>query len=330
MKNLFDENLEDIYSPLHDLLVNVSFGNTAKSYKAHAFILANASQDLAAMIKQSIAEDSFLDKTASILLELNDVRPELFEQCLMYAYTHTCDLIKAGPCNFKIAPEHKIKEDLFEKSDLERYVKNMTIIDSNTVDESSSAYNVHQSNKRKKKKESQSEKLKEKQKQHKEKEYTLNPLVLLNDLSRKLGMLGLCKQITNFKYLGDCIVDTRQQIWGKKYSAVNNNFTRKSCPELHDITIISEDAIEFSAHRCILSARLEYFNSMFSLGWIETGKNKQLNLPVPSKILAVILEYIYKDESLLLDKSDDVEFVCQVLAVADQLLGKMIHHSNLG
>ena len=324
MKNLFDENLEDIYSPLHDLLVNVSFGSTTKLYKVHAFILASTSQDLAAMIKESIEEHSALDKTGLICLELNDVRPELFEQCLKYAYTRTCDLINPGPCNFKISSEHKIQMDIFEKSDLELYVKDMTLIDRNNVDENSSAYNVQQSNKRKKKKQAQSEKLKEKQKHHKEKEYTLNPLVLLNDLSKKLGMLGLFQQISNFKYLGDCIVDTRQQFWCKKYSAVNNSFTRKSCPELYDITIISEDAVEFSAHRCILSARLEYFNSMFSLGWIETGKNKQLNLPVPSKVLVVILEYIYKDETPLLDKSDDVEFVCQVLAVADQLLGKII------
>ena len=71
-----------------------------------------------------------------------------------------------------------------------------------------------------------------------------------------------------------------------------------------------------------LTSRLEYFNSMFSFGWIETSKNRQLKLPIHSKVLTVLLEYIYRDESSLLNKSDDVAFVCQVMAVADQLLGK--------
>ena len=61
---------------------------------------------------------------------------------------------------------------------------------------------------------------------------------------------------------------------------------------------------------------------MFSLGWIETGRNRKLSLPIQSKVLSVLLEYIYKDEAPLLNKSNDVEFVCQLLAVADQLLGK--------
>merc|ERR1712226_971385 len=59
---------------------------------------------------------------------------------------------------------------------------------------------------------------------------------------------------------------------------------------------------------------------MFSLGWIETAKNKTLKLPVQSRVLTVFLEFIYKDESPLLNKSEDIEFICQVLAVADQLL----------
>ena len=86
--------------------------------------------------------------------------------------------------------------------------------------------------------------------------------------------------------------------------------------------------VEFSAHRCILSARLEYFNSMFSLGWIETAKNKKLKLPVQSRVLTVLLEFIYKDESPLLNKSEDIEYICQVLAVADQLLGKRTYTSD--
>ena len=138
-------------------------------------------------------------------------------------------------------------------------------------------------------------------------------------------MLGLCKQLSNYKFLGDSIVDKRPQYWTKNKAGTNSKiaFCRKSFSELSDVIIVSEDMSEFPAHRCVLSARLEYFNSMFSHGWIETSKTQKLNLPIHSAILSVLLEYIYRDEPpASLRKSDEVEFICQVLSVADQMLGK--------
>ena len=324
METIFNETFDSMNSPLHDLIVCINYGNVSKIFKVHAFILASSSLDLAALIKQSKKEQILTNNSAPMSMELNDVRPELFEQCLKYAYTHTCDLIKVGPCNFKITSGLQKQNTVADSTGLESYVKDMTMLENSEVDENSSAYNAHQNNKRKKKRQTQLEqKLKEREKQRsKEEENAANPLILLNDLAKQLGMYGLCKQLCNFKFLGDSIVDTRPQYWRKNNSAVKNSFTRINSPELHDVVIVSEDDIEFSAHRCILSARLEYFNSMFNLGWIETGKNKMLNLPVQSKVLGVLLDYIYKDEAPYLNKSDDVEFVCQVLAVADQLLGK--------
>ena len=36
-----------------------------------------------------------------------------------------------------------------------------------------------------------------------------------------------------------------------------------------DVVIRSEDNRKFPAHRAILTARLDYFRSMFSYGWVE-------------------------------------------------------------
>jgi hypothetical protein len=36
-------------------------------------------------------------------------------------------------------------------------------------------------------------------------------------------------------------------------------FSRKSFPELYDVTIRTEDGVELFGHRCVLAARLDYF-----------------------------------------------------------------------
>lgn len=44
---------------------------------------------------------------------------------------------------------------------------------------------------------------------------------------------------------------------------------RSMLPSLHDVVVCSSDGANFKAHKCLLSARLDYFNSMFTGGWIE-------------------------------------------------------------
>uniref|UniRef100_A0A671WHQ6 Inhibitor of Bruton tyrosine kinase n=1 Tax=Sparus aurata TaxID=8175 RepID=A0A671WHQ6_SPAAU len=97
-------------------------------------------------------------------------------------------------------------------------------------------------------------------------------------------------------------------------------FYQKKCSYLCDVTLKSEDGKEFPCHKCVLCARLEYFNSMLGNPWIEATSCTALELPTSSEILQVILEYIYTDESPTIKESLNVEFVCNVLVVADQLL----------
>ena len=52
----------------------------------------------------------------------------------------------------------------------------------------------------------------------------------------------------------------------------------------------------------------------------QTSNDKTVSLAIHSSIVEVILDYIYEDRVLKIDKSDDVEFICNCLSVADQLL----------
>jgi len=47
------------------------------------------------------------------------------------------------------------------------------------------------------------------------------------------------------------------------------SFDRESMSNLCDATVVSLEGDQIQAHRCILAARLEYFNSMFAHGWAE-------------------------------------------------------------
>ena len=45
--------------------------------------------------------------------------------------------------------------------------------------------------------------------------------------------------------------------------------------DLTDVIVVSTDKKEYYAHKCMLSARLDYFRSMFSMGWIESSSDKK-------------------------------------------------------
>ncbi|XP_036850375.2 inhibitor of Bruton tyrosine kinase isoform X6 [Manis javanica] len=89
---------------------------------------------------------------------------------------------------------------------------------------------------------------------------------------------------------------------------------------LCDVTMKSVDGKEFPCHKCVLCARLEYFHSMLSSSWIEASSCAALEMPIHSDILQVILDYLYNDEAVVIKESQNVDFVCSVLVVADQLL----------
>ncbi|XP_047474160.1 inhibitor of Bruton tyrosine kinase-like [Penaeus chinensis] len=103
-------------------------------------------------------------------------------------------------------------------------------------------------------------------------------------------------------------------------SDVSIKYSRKINQELWDVMISSKTGDNLGAHKCVLSARSEYFNCMFGANWIESTSTKTLSMPLPTNILVIILDYLYEDDSPKLRQCREPEFVCNVLVVADQLL----------
>uniref|UniRef100_A0A1A7WGB9 Inhibitor of Bruton agammaglobulinemia tyrosine kinase n=1 Tax=Iconisemion striatum TaxID=60296 RepID=A0A1A7WGB9_9TELE len=141
-----------------------------------------------------------------------------------------------------------------------------------------------------------------------------NPVKTLQAVAKRLSLVSLSARLEGVKYENGKI-NVIQRKTGNKLK-----FFQKKCSYLCDVTLKSEDGKEFPCHKSVLCARLEYFNSMLGNPWIEATSCSALEMPTSSEILQVILEYIYTDESPTIKESLNVEFVCNVLVVADQLL----------
>ncbi|KAK8765298.1 hypothetical protein V5799_032092 [Amblyomma americanum] len=144
-----------------------------------------------------------------------------------------------------------------------------------------------------------------------------------------------CKKL-GVQSLRDCLskasVKNNSVTLGTVPPITKYRFFRNKFETLCDVTLVSSDKVSFPCHRCILVARLEYFNSMLSFGWAEFSSS-QLSLPITSKVLEVILEFLYTDDVSRLKHSRDIEFLCQVLVCADQLLAtrlKQMCEATLG
>uniref|UniRef100_A0A3B5MT57 Inhibitor of Bruton agammaglobulinemia tyrosine kinase n=1 Tax=Xiphophorus couchianus TaxID=32473 RepID=A0A3B5MT57_9TELE len=141
-----------------------------------------------------------------------------------------------------------------------------------------------------------------------------NPVKTLQAVAKHLGLGSLSARLDGVKYENGKINVVQKKTGSKP------KFFQKKCSYLCDVTLKSDDGKEFPCHKSVLCARLEYFNSMLGNPWIEATSCSALEMPTSSEILQVILEYIYTDESPTIKDSPNVEFVCNVLVVADQLL----------
>uniref|UniRef100_A0A3P9I824 Inhibitor of Bruton agammaglobulinemia tyrosine kinase n=1 Tax=Oryzias latipes TaxID=8090 RepID=A0A3P9I824_ORYLA len=141
-----------------------------------------------------------------------------------------------------------------------------------------------------------------------------NPVKSLQAVAKKLGLGSLSARLDGVRY-----ENGRISVVQKK-SSTKPKFYQKKGSYLCDVTLKSDDGKEFPCHKSVLCARLEYFSSMLGSSWIEATSCSALEMPTTSEILQVILEYIYTDESPTIKECQNVEFVCNVLVVADQLL----------
>ncbi|XP_053566453.1 inhibitor of Bruton tyrosine kinase [Bombina bombina] len=236
---------------------------------------------------------------------IEKVHPDLFAYVLQFVYTDTCGMLVQGH-----KPRVRLKDKIEEKQDT--IISNLQKMNFHEDVKGKSAYEVYRN--------SQicvdSEKKKGKMKPSKNK--TVNeessPVKMLQTVAKRFGLSSLSSRLEGVRYENGKI-----NVIHKK-SGSRPKFNQNKCSSLCDVTMRSEDGKEFRCHKCVLCARLEYFHSMLSSSWIEATCCTALEMPVHSDVLQVIIDYIYTDEAVAVKESANVEFICNVLVMADQLL----------
>lgn len=297
-----------------DSIHDVTLQAGDRIFPAHKYILSMRSEFFR---KQLLAEAGqgnegdgevkrSVDAVGCDLLILEKVSSELLEQALRFIYTDSCELLVHGarPTIPRLSQGsqqqliHSLEElSLGGRSALEVY-------------RSLSPSSPGEGDKPK----SKSAKSGKKGKGSGASEPSYNPVKMLQAVAKKLGLGGLSARLDGVKYENGKINVVQKKTGNKP------RFSLKKCHYLCDVTLKSDDGKEFPCHKCVLCARLEYFNSMLGNPWIESTSCTALEMPTSAKVLQVILEYIYTDAAPTIGESVSVEFVCNVLVVADQLL----------
>ncbi|XP_078504252.1 inhibitor of Bruton tyrosine kinase isoform X2 [Lissotriton helveticus] len=308
--NFFNEM--DEMDRIHD--VTFQLGN--RMFSVHKYILAMRSDFFRKLFLPNESTDydyhtmdiyqKSEDAVGCDLFVVEKFNPELFTYLLQYIYTDSCDLLTTG-YKPKIIQRDKTTEhqdslisDLQKVSFLEDY-------------HGKSAYEVFRSNQV----QADNERQKGKHKTTKKGKGIIedaNPVKMLQGIAKKFGLSSLNTRLEGVRYENGKI-----KVVNKK-NGNRPKLNQNKCAFLCDITLNSQDGKAFQCHKCVLCARLEYFHSMLSSTWIEASCSAALEMPIHSDILRVILDYIYTDDAVFVKESQNVEFICNVLVVADQLL----------
>jgi len=284
MTSLLNEVSEQ--DTIHDVICQVG----EKQFPAHSFVLASGSESLSKQLR--FLENSMDEE---LVLQVEDVHPETFHLVLQFIYTKTCDIFKEG------ASASPLTIGVTEGE------PEILTVQGNPSQVS--AFQVYKENKNRKKKASKG-KTKADAESEARRMKSRCPLALLVEAGKNLGVYGLAKTADFFRVVDGLVVQKSSP------PRLRIEFTFKNLPELQDVTIETEEGKEVMAHRCILVARSEYFAGMFSSGWAEA--TSFLKLPIPTTIVEAILDFLYKDDCMAVVKSEDLDFVCNVLVVADQ------------
>ena len=264
---------------------DVVFVVDGRRYPAHKFIVSAASDNLCRLM------------AAKSEVQISGIRPQIFEQVLQYVYTKSCDLMMTGKCSVSYHPKavaEKAKKPGNESLNAAENESNISAFEHyakgspRTADDRCCEIAGPQ-----------------------------NALEALKEAAKSLRIPGLTSSLLPFSMNNnDEIVKLKNVRSGKTIA-----FSRNSFPEFHDLDVhCAEDEVTLRAHKCVLSARVEYFRHMLSDRWTESQKSTTISLFLSSAIVEILLEFIYRDEASLVTSSDDVELICNVLVAADQFL----------
>ncbi|KAM9852655.1 inhibitor of Bruton tyrosine kinase [Aulostomus maculatus] len=317
-RSLLDE--ADEMDSIHD--VTLQAGD--RTFPAHKYILSMRSDFFRKQFMSERGDDEEIDKevrksedaVGCDLLILDKMPADMLEYALHFIYTDSCELLVQGA---RPRVSGALKGEI-QDSEEEKLISSLQDLGLR----GRSALEVYRSLPPATKGDSDKAKSKASKSGKKGKggkgdkaganEAAANPVKTLQGVAKKLGLGSLSARLDGVRYENGIINVIQKKVGSKP------KFNQKKCSYLCDVTLKSEDGKEFSCHKSVLCARLEYFNSMFGNPWIEATSCTALEMPTSAEILQVILEYIYTDESPTIKESLNVEFICSVLVVADQLL----------
>ncbi|XP_031730357.1 inhibitor of Bruton tyrosine kinase [Anarrhichthys ocellatus] len=317
-RRLLDE--ADEMDPIHD--VTLQAGD--RTFPAHKYILAMRSEFFRKHFMSEHELDEELDgevrksedAVGCDLIILEKITPDMLEHALHFIYTDSCELLVHG-ARPRVSGASSGQNQDFEQERLISSLQDLSLRGRSALEGYRSLPPAAKGDGDKAK--SKCAKPGKRGKGGKgdkagANEGGANPVKTLQGVAKKLGLGSLSARLDGVKYESGKINVINKKTGNKP------KFYQKKGSYLCDVTLKSEEGKEFPCHKSVLCARLKYFNSMLGNPWIEATSCSALEMPISSEILQVILEYIYTDESHTIKESLNVEFVCNVLVVADQLL----------
>ncbi|XP_063772958.1 inhibitor of Bruton tyrosine kinase isoform X2 [Pseudophryne corroboree] len=314
--SIFTEDFKKLLNEVDELdnIHDVTFLLGSQSFPAHKYILAMKCDFFRRLFfsgdsNQIDFPDLYHngeDAAGCDVFVIEKIPPGLFTYILQFVYTDTCDMLVQGHKPRAIQNE-KIEENK------DNIISDFQKISFNEDMKGKSAYEVYRNSEIC----ADNEKKKGKSKPSKKPKYVseeTSPVKMLQNLAKRFGLSNLSSRLDGVRYENGAIVVVQKKSGNKP------RFSQHKYSSLCDVTMRSEDGKEFHCHKCVLCARLEYFNSMLSSTWIEATCCTALEMPVHSDVLHVIIDYIYTDEAPAVKGSSNVEFICNVLVMADQLL----------
>nr|DBA26453.1 TPA: hypothetical protein GDO54_010709 [Pyxicephalus adspersus] len=314
--SVFAENFDNLLKEVDEMdnIHDVTFLLGSQTFPAHKYILAMKCDYFRKLFFSGDSNQVDIldlyhngeDSSGCDLYVIEKVPPGLFTYILQFVYTDTCDMLAYGH-----KPRFIQKEKLEENQD--NIISDFQKISFNESVKGKSAYEVYKNSQicadgdKKKGKNKPSKKSKCVNEE-------TSPVKMLQNLAKKFGLSNLSSRLDGVRYENGTINVVHKKSGNKQ------RFNQKKCNSLCDVTMRSEDGKEFNCHKCVLCARLEYFRSMLGNPWIEASCCTALEMPVHSDVLQVIIDYIYTDEAPTVKESANVEFICNFLVMADQLL----------
>ncbi|XP_075980998.1 inhibitor of Bruton tyrosine kinase [Anticarsia gemmatalis] len=281
-----------------DLLHDVIFKVGNKQYPAHIFIIASSSELLYKMYQDARATNDHKPE-----ITLDNVHPEAFDRIMKFMYTGTCDVTELGPCGLKIRREELVGKKEKESEDVdEDVIENPSEI---------SAFEVYKK---------QGDRSKRRSRRCTETpprpHVYCDPVKLLQATAKRLQVLALHKLLDKFYYKDGNIRLKESAVYSR---VVSSPWQRETLGELVDTRVVSRDNVAVPAHKCVLAARLEYFHGMFMHSWTESKLLSKVTLPINYGILLPVINFLYTDLCPELDNCDSIDFICNLMIVADQL-----------